>query len=224
MNQAAQQISSDPARDFANAILAETNNARDLIDLLLEISQGNYDASTNDQITANKILTDRGLGKCPKQPVPPSKGPSPTQPPTLLPKPTQRRRKRPFANRTPPPPRRTRVPQARHPTRRLPEPVPGPSAKCRDPTNPSFPRSRESRVPRSPSTPLLSNLLSSNIHSRNHRQRTDHPNRTHRHSLRRSRKTRSRNTLPPQQGRHPPTRPHPRHKPRSCPQPRRSPA
>ena len=66
MNQAAQQISSDPARDFANAILAETNNARDLIDLLHEISQGNYDASTNDQITANKILTDRGLGKCPK--------------------------------------------------------------------------------------------------------------------------------------------------------------
>ena len=66
MNQAAQQISPDPARDFANAILAETNNARDLIDLLLEISQGNYDASTNDQITANKILTDRGLGKCPK--------------------------------------------------------------------------------------------------------------------------------------------------------------
>ena len=66
MNQAAQQIPSDPARDFANAILAETNNARDLIDLLHEISQGNYDASTNDQITANKILTDRGLGKCPK--------------------------------------------------------------------------------------------------------------------------------------------------------------
>ena len=66
MNQAAQHISPDPARDFANAILAETNNARDLIDLLLEISQGNYDASTNDQITANKILTDRGLGKCPK--------------------------------------------------------------------------------------------------------------------------------------------------------------
>ena len=66
MNQAAQHILPDPARDFANAILAETNNARDLIDLLLEISQGNYDASTNDQITANKILTDRGLGKCPK--------------------------------------------------------------------------------------------------------------------------------------------------------------
>ena len=67
MNQATQQIPSNPALDFANAILAETNNARDLIDLLLEISQGNYDASTNDQITANKILTDRGLGKCPKQ-------------------------------------------------------------------------------------------------------------------------------------------------------------
>ena len=67
MNQATQQISPDPARDFANAILAETNGARDLINLLHEISQGNYDASTNDQITANKILTDRGLGKCPKQ-------------------------------------------------------------------------------------------------------------------------------------------------------------
>ena len=67
MNQAAQQIPSNPALDFANAILAETNGARDLIDLLHEISQGNYDASTNDQITANKILTDRGLGKCPKQ-------------------------------------------------------------------------------------------------------------------------------------------------------------
>ena len=67
MNQAAQQIPSNPALDFANAILAETNGARDLINLLHEISQGNYDASTNDQITANKILTDRGLGKCPKQ-------------------------------------------------------------------------------------------------------------------------------------------------------------
>ena len=67
MNQAAQQISPDPARDFANAILAETNNARDLIELLHEISQGNYDANQNDRIAATNTLMDRGLGKCPKQ-------------------------------------------------------------------------------------------------------------------------------------------------------------
>ena len=67
MTTTTQQIPSDPARDFANAILAETNDARDLLDLLHEIAQGNYDATTNDQITANKVLMDRGLGKCPKQ-------------------------------------------------------------------------------------------------------------------------------------------------------------
>ena len=67
MNQAAQQIPSDPARDFANAILAETNNARDLIELLHEISLGNYDANKNDRIAATNTLMDRGLGKCPKQ-------------------------------------------------------------------------------------------------------------------------------------------------------------
>ena len=67
MNQAAQQISPDPARDFANAILAETNNARDLIELLHEISLGNYDANKNDRIAATNTLMDRGLGKCPKQ-------------------------------------------------------------------------------------------------------------------------------------------------------------
>ena len=67
MNQATQQISSDPARDFANAILAETNGARDLIELLHEISQGNYDANQNDRISATNTLMDRGLGKCPKQ-------------------------------------------------------------------------------------------------------------------------------------------------------------
>ena len=67
MNQAAQQISPDPARDFANAILAETNGARDLIELLHEISQGNYDANQNDRISATNTLMDRGLGKCPKQ-------------------------------------------------------------------------------------------------------------------------------------------------------------
>ena len=67
MNQATQQISPDPARDFANAILAETNGARDLIELLHEISQGNYDANQNDRISATNTLMDRGFGKCPKQ-------------------------------------------------------------------------------------------------------------------------------------------------------------
>ena len=67
MNQATQQISSDPARDFANAILAETNGAQDLIELLHEISLGNYDANKNDRISATNTLMDRGLGKCPKQ-------------------------------------------------------------------------------------------------------------------------------------------------------------
>ena len=67
MTTATQQISPDPARDFANAILAETNNARDLIELLHEISLGNYDANQNDRIAATNTLMDRGLGKCPKQ-------------------------------------------------------------------------------------------------------------------------------------------------------------
>ena len=65
MNQPAQHISPDPARDFANAILAETNGARDLIELLHEISQGNFDANLNDRISATNTLMDRGFGKCP---------------------------------------------------------------------------------------------------------------------------------------------------------------
>ena len=67
MTTTTQQIPPDPARDFANAILAETNNARDLIELLHEISLGNYDANQNDRIAATNTLMDRGLGKCPKQ-------------------------------------------------------------------------------------------------------------------------------------------------------------
>ena len=67
MTTTTQQLPPNPARDFANAIRAETNDGRDLIDMLHEIAQGNYDATTNDQITAAKILADRGLGKCSKQ-------------------------------------------------------------------------------------------------------------------------------------------------------------
>ena len=67
MTTTTQQIPSNPARDFANAILAETNNGQDLIDLLHDIAQGAYGATYNDRISANTILTDRGLGKCPRQ-------------------------------------------------------------------------------------------------------------------------------------------------------------
>ena len=68
MNQAAQHISPNPALDFAEGILEETNNALELIEILREISEGiDEEATTNDRITATNILADRGLGKCPKQ-------------------------------------------------------------------------------------------------------------------------------------------------------------
>ena len=78
MNQATQHISSDPALDFANAILAETNGGLELIEILHDIAQGiDERATTNDRITAANILADRGLGKCPKQPPAPNPNPAP---------------------------------------------------------------------------------------------------------------------------------------------------
>ena len=68
MTTAAQQIPSNPALDFANLVLTETNNGLELIDILHDIAQGiDEDATTHDRITASNILLDRGLGKCPKQ-------------------------------------------------------------------------------------------------------------------------------------------------------------
>ena len=68
MTTATQQIPADPALDFANLVLTETNNAIELIDILHDIAQGiDEDATTHDRITASNILLDRGLGKCPKQ-------------------------------------------------------------------------------------------------------------------------------------------------------------
>ena len=76
MNQSTQQLPSNPALDFANAILAETNNGLELIEILHDIAQGNdEDATTNDRITAANILADRGLGKYPKQPPAPNPNP-----------------------------------------------------------------------------------------------------------------------------------------------------
>ena len=67
MTTATQQLTADPALDFANMVLAETNNALELIDILHDIAQGvDEDATSNDRITATNILLDRGLGKCPK--------------------------------------------------------------------------------------------------------------------------------------------------------------
>ena len=68
MNQAAQQLPSNPALDFANAVLAETDGAREIIYMLQDIAQGvRENATTNDRMKASGILMDRGLGKCPKQ-------------------------------------------------------------------------------------------------------------------------------------------------------------
>ena len=68
MNRTTQHISPNPALDFANAILEESNNGLELIKILHDIAQGNDEKATgNDRIAANNILLDRGLGKCPKQ-------------------------------------------------------------------------------------------------------------------------------------------------------------
>ena len=63
-----QQLPSNPAIDFANAVLEETDNGREIINMLHDIAQGNRESSTaNDRIAASRTLLDRGLGKCPKQ-------------------------------------------------------------------------------------------------------------------------------------------------------------
>ena len=68
MNQETQQLPSNPALDFANAVLAETDGAREIIYMLQDIAQGvRENATTNDRMKASGILMDRGLGKCPKQ-------------------------------------------------------------------------------------------------------------------------------------------------------------
>ena len=81
MNQPAQHISPNPALDFAQGILEETNNALELIEILNEISEGiDEEATTNDRIAANTILSDRVLGKPPKQIFPnaePNSDPAP---------------------------------------------------------------------------------------------------------------------------------------------------
>ena len=81
MNQTIQHISPNPALDFANGILEETNGALELIEILRDIADGvDEKATTNDRIAANTVLLDRGLGKCPKQPPAPGPNPNPAPP------------------------------------------------------------------------------------------------------------------------------------------------
>ena len=107
MNQTTQQISSNPARDFANAILAETNNGLELIEILRDIAEGiDENATTNDRIAANTILLDRGLGKCPKQSPATNPAPAPDSEPDA---------KEPKADNTPDSPRLvTQIDQSLH--------------------------------------------------------------------------------------------------------------
>ena len=77
MNTIAQQFPANPALDFANSILEETNGGLELIEILHDIAQGiDQDATTNDRIAAANILADRGFGKSPRQ-ISPNPGPTP---------------------------------------------------------------------------------------------------------------------------------------------------
>ena len=107
MNRTTQHISSNPALDFANAILEESNNGLELIEILHDIAQGNDEKATgNDRIAANTILLDRGLGKCPKQSPATNSAPAPASEPDA---------KEPKADNTPESPRLvTQIDQSLH--------------------------------------------------------------------------------------------------------------
>ena len=84
MTTSTQQIPANPALDFANAILEETNGGLEIIDMLHDIAQGvRQNSTTRDRINASRILLDRGLGKCPKQsPVTTDPTPNPAPEPS----------------------------------------------------------------------------------------------------------------------------------------------
>ena len=101
MNRTTQHISPNPALDFANAVLEETDGAREIIYMLHDIAQGvRENATTNDRMKASGILMDRGLGKCPKQPPAPGPNPNPAPAPASEPD-----AKEPKADNTPDSPR-----------------------------------------------------------------------------------------------------------------------
>ena len=84
MTTTTQQIPANPALDFANAVLAETDGGREIVLMLHDIAQGvRENATANDRIAATNILMDRGLGKCPKQaPAATSPNPNPAPAPS----------------------------------------------------------------------------------------------------------------------------------------------
>ena len=83
MTTTTQQIPSNPALDFANAVLAETDGGREIVLMLHDIAQGvRENATTNDRINASNILMDRGLGKCPKQAPAARSNPNPAPEPS----------------------------------------------------------------------------------------------------------------------------------------------
>ena len=67
MTTTTQQISPDPALDFAQSVLDVTNNGLELIEILRDIAEDHENANTNDRITAANSLMDRSLGKPRKQ-------------------------------------------------------------------------------------------------------------------------------------------------------------
>ena len=92
MTTATQQIPSNPALDFAQSILDETNNGLELIEILRDIAEDcDEKANTNDRIAATNILNDRAFGKTPKQ-ITPRAEPSPNTTPATKAHPEQSRR------------------------------------------------------------------------------------------------------------------------------------
>ena len=77
-----QQISPNPAIDFAQSILDVTNNGLELIEILRDIAEDEEKANTNDRITAADTLMDRVFGKRPRQ-LYPNPGPAPSTEPVL---------------------------------------------------------------------------------------------------------------------------------------------
>ena len=92
MTTATQQLPSNPALEFAQSILDETNNGLELIEILRDIAEDcDEKANTNDRIAATNILNDRAFGKTPKQ-ITPRAEPSPNTTPATKANPEQSRR------------------------------------------------------------------------------------------------------------------------------------
>ena len=188
MTTATQQLPSNPAIDFANAVLAETDNAREIINMLHDIAQGHRENSTaNDRIAASKTLLDRGLGKCPRH-ISPSAGTDPesAESDNHVNHSSDTSRSEPDSPRL--------VTQAR----RRPERLPRPRSQRRGTTHRSHPSFPRKACPRAPTRgrestqrlatrksrlfrPSLYTFLYTTAHSRYHQQLSDANDRPDRH-------------------------------------------